>query len=490
MADQRIIFMERILRKSSVSIGSERATRRGTRSIPRGYSLALLVVSHVLLGIMIYRSAMIATIHALICGVAGLVFALSGRSALPKVGFAAAYIVGSEVLWRMSHTPIFWEYGKLSITMIFIVALIRTGLTTFPPTICLYFVLLLPSAVLTIINGDPSIVRELLSYNLSGPLCLFASVCFFSQVKFTRQQFMRLFIGLALPVVSIATLTAMGVAMAQDIQFNTESNFATSGGFGPNQVSSVLGLGTLVVFLWLLSAKDDLKLKVLMFGVLLLMAVQSAMTFSRGGLYNALGALAVGTPFLLRDSGSRVKILLIATLLFLIGNYIILPRVNNFTGGKLVERFQETDTAGRLDIIQLDLEIMLENPVLGVGPGMAKEERAQMNRSVSAHTEFTRLLSEHGSLGVAALLMLLIITTQNLVQWRPPRERAIAFALTCWCFLYMLNAAMRLAAPGFVLGLSFLILERQRYQTGSKPERTRMADVPNRLRQTGYIART
>jgi hypothetical protein len=53
------------------------------------------------------------------------------------------------------------------------------------------------------------------------------------------------------PAVSIAALALFGILTNPDITFNTESNFATSGGFGPNQVSSMLGLGALSLLFFL-----------------------------------------------------------------------------------------------------------------------------------------------------------------------------------------------------------------------------------------------
>ena len=66
-----------------------------------------------------------------------------------------------------------------------------------------------------------------------------------------------------------------------------------------------------------------------------------------------------------------------------------------------------SDTTGREDIARADLEVWFDNPVLGVGPGVAKEYRAAtFGRAAAAHTEFTRLLAEHGILGLVALIIL------------------------------------------------------------------------------------
>jgi hypothetical protein len=76
-----------------------------------------------------------------------------------------------------------------------------------------------------------------------------------------------------------------------------------------------------------------------------------------------------------------------------------------------------------------------------------------VDRSAPAHTEYTRLLAEHGLFGLAALFAL-IIGCMRAMQLAPPgRSRAWAGGLLVWALIYMGYAAMRVAAPGFVLGL-------------------------------------
>jgi O-antigen ligase len=105
-----------------------------------------------------------------------------------------------------------------------------------------------------------------------------------------------------------------------------------------------------------------------------------------------------------------------------------------------------------------DIEIWRDNPLFGVGPGMAKGMRGLYYSRAgtnSAHTEFTRLLSEHGLLGVSALLLLLWMGARNLLRARTTKGKALVGSMMAWSCLYMLNAAMRLVAPAFTFGLMF-----------------------------------
>jgi len=146
-----------------------------------------------------------------------------------------------------------------------------------------------------------------------------------------------------------------------------------------------------------------------------------------------------------------------------VAHYVLLPGLDAFTEGTLSERFQDTDTTGRDSLVESDLRIWAAHPVLGVGPGQAKDYRAL--HGVAAHTEFTRLLAEHGSAGLGALLLLVVAAVQNTRRPDGPRERGLVAALLGWSFLYMVNSAMRLVAPSFVFGLSFARVANQPVQS-------------------------
>jgi len=137
-------------------------------------------------------------------------------------------------------------------------------------------------------------------------------------------------------------------------------------------------------------------------------------------------------------------------MIFVMGSFVILPRLENVTGGALESRFTNTDPTNRVEIIKDELRVWRRYPILGVGPGGSKFVGAS-----TAHTEFARLPAEHGILGVVALLLLLIAAAKNIRKANSIEGKAIAVCLIGWSFLFMLNAAMRLAAPAFAFGLAF-----------------------------------
>jgi hypothetical protein len=126
-----------------------------------------------------------------------------------------------------------------------------------------------------------------------------------------------------------------------------------------------------------------------------------------------------------------------------------LPRLDQFTEGKFTQRFTSTDSTNRLKILLDELRIWSAYPLLGVGPGGSRFVGVS-----TAHTEFGRLPAEHGSLGILALLLLLVVVKNNISNARTVKARAITVCLIGWSFLFMMSAAMRLVAPAFAFGLT------------------------------------
>jgi O-antigen ligase len=417
----------------------------------------LFLILQVPIGLAVYRIPQIAAVHSLSAFGLGCWWALSS-SRLDRVAYAAAYIAGAEVLWRMGGVPIAYEFGKYSIAAIFLLAMFRRHRLRGPALPLLYFLLLLPSAVLTLANERFSDARMQLSFNLSGPLAIACSAWFFSYLRMTPGRVQRVFLSLIGPVIGVASVTVFAILTNPNIRFTGESNVETSGGFGPNQVSSTLGLGALLALFCVLEDRWTRTFRGVMFGALLLMICQSAMTFSRGGLYNAAGAAVLACAFLFQDRQIRLKFIALTAALLLVASYVLLPRFDEFTGGALSARFQDTNATNRGLIFQIDLDIWKEHFWLGVGPGQADAFRRAIFRDSSAHTEFSRLLAEHGVFGASALVLLFVMSFRNVRRASTPRARAIAIAAVGWSMLYMINAAMRLVAPAFMLGFTFAVL--------------------------------
>jgi O-antigen ligase len=413
------------------------------------------LAAHYPLALVMREFSQVATLHALLVFIIGLSWALFGRKPL-QVGFVGAYVTGAEVLWRMTDAKIPWEFGKYAVVIIFLAALLRVPGWKLPALPFLYFMLLLPSIAVTVANLAPEEARKQISFNLSGPLALMVSAWFFSHLKLSITQLYRLFLAALAPVVGISGVALVAVLTASNLNFGTEASSVASGGFGPNQVSAVLGLGALLAFWFVVNEKLSWGMKALVFGGMLLLAAQSALTFSRGGLYNAAGAVILAVLFLARDVRSRVKIVLLVVSVLVVGNVFIVPRLDQFTSGTILDRFQDTSLTGRDLIVKADLQTWQKNPAWGVGPGQSAELHQMLFRDSAAHTEFSRLLAEHGIPGLAALVLLIVMGVRNVRRAPNARSKAVAASTIGWSFLFMSNVAMRLVAPSFLFGLTFV----------------------------------
>jgi hypothetical protein len=413
--------------------------------------LAVFFGVHAVLGVVMKQSPAAATAHAVLVLGAGMLVAATGRARYAVE--LAAYIAGSEVLWRMTSAAIPYESAKYAVAAILLLAGLRERFRApnrYLPV--LYFLLLVPSAFLTLARLGMTEGRIQVAFNLLGPFALMASTWYFWRRPIPAERLPRLLLAAVGPVVGVAAVAVYSTLTAGTIRFSGESNFVTSGGFGPNQVSTILGLGLLLGFLYLISVRTRSDRKLVVLAAMLVFLGQGLLTFSRGGMLTAAGGIAVGSLFLLRDRRSRIQLVLVAAMLFGALQYGIMPALDSFTRGALSQRFGDTDTSHRGELAAADLLIWSEHPLLGVGPGMAKFERAGFE-GFAAHTEYSRMLSEHGTLGLLALVLLLVMAGMRLRMSEPPAGKAIAAALLAWALVTGMHAAMRTVAPGFAFGL-------------------------------------
>jgi hypothetical protein len=416
--------------------------------------LGALLGGHAALGWAVSQSKTAATIHAIAVAAAALGLTLSVPRPTAVLG-VCAYIAGCEVLWRMCGAAIFWEAAKYLMAAVLIIALARRGNARAPAAAVFYFALLLPSALLTLALLEWTAARQQLSFNLSGPFALALAVAYFSNARLRMEDLRLAAAAVAAPVTAIAAVVALRMAALGEIEFAMDSNFGSSGGFGPNQVSAMLGLGGLFCLLAALFCRPGLVERVLALGFCAVLLLQSALTFSRGGVYIAMASAGAAAVFLFRAGEARSRLLLAAGALS-IAAVAGLPDADAWTGGRLIERFTTPDLTHRDELLWDDLAIWAANPVFGVGPGRAAEERGVEFGGAAAHTEFTRALAEHGLFGLASIAILGWMTLRRFSAAVAPEEKALLAALFVWPLLFMAVNSMRIAAPSLLFGLAFV----------------------------------
>jgi O-antigen ligase len=149
----------------------------------------------------------------------------------------------------------------------------------------------------------------------------------------------------------------------------------------------------------------------------------------------------------------------------IVGLSIMFSTVNDFSGNWLETRYEKStstqSTAGRTDLLGEDFQIFLDHPLFGVGVGESQFRHVLWGENIAAatHTEQTRILAEHGLLGVAALGLIVSMFISgyrhSITRW----NRLLVVSSAAWALTTMLHAATRLGAVSLLFALSQLRVE-------------------------------
>jgi hypothetical protein len=427
-----------------------------------------------------YSPPPLSTLHAVATLVAA-VWLVGVRRNPEGAACIAAYLAASDVLWRMTRASVPWEVSKLSLIAVFlfgVVRIIRKPRRLGLPLTLLF--LLLPSAVVTIERfGILGNGRERLSFELAAHVALVFGVIFFSNMKAERQTVAGVLWMIVGPVVAVNTIATAGTIGLDSSDFSGGlSNFASSGGYGPNQVSALIGVGAMVsVFLVFIDRRPVLR--VVAAGLAIWFLAQSALTFSRGGSFNLVVALIVATPFFLRTAQVAARFLAVIAVVALVVAFVMIPVIQHITGNQFGQRFTSSDPTLRTDLMRSELSAWEDNIALGVGVGMMERtvgdrgagDRGELPK-LPTHTEYTRLLAEHGLLGLAAILVLIALAVRSVRSQRTLEGRILAVVLIAWCASEISHSATRLALVSFLFALASLpIVEDGALEPVGRPPR-------------------
>ncbi|MEN8765429.1 O-antigen ligase family protein [Wenyingzhuangia sp.] len=425
----------------------------------------LLVVLHLLCGFFLTLS-FIPKLVAILVMFYAIVDITKSKNDNHQAFLWASYFVSAEVLLRMTGGTISWEMVKY-VTIIFlsIGILVERQSREFPVLFWLYILLLLLGISFSEIPAGESL-RKAIVFNLSGPITLGVSAMYFYRRVVDYHRFKEILFFSLLPILSMLTLLYFRAPSLKELTFGSSANFVASGGFGPNQVSTALGFGLfLFATLLLLRGKITGFIYIDIF-LLFYLTYRGLLTFSRGGMLTGFLAFVLFSIFYLIGKHKLVslfKYLGIMSLFFL----TIWLYSSNVTGGRLSNRYLGKDymgvqnkdiTTGRLAIMRDQLNAFLEHPFFGLGVGSGKYSRLDeydQTITIVSHNEITRLLEEHGLIGLFSLLLLFYAVMDNFRQQDIRYKGFVLGFATLW-FLTISHSAMRIAFPGFVYGLSLI----------------------------------
>ena len=427
------------------------------------------ILLHIILAGVVYFVPFASNLLSLTVVVISITYVLFSKNRVLAVLVTSAYIATGDVFFRMTGGLFFYELHKYLLILLVLLGVILDGIRLKGYVYLLYIGLLLLSILFTTYNYTEE-VRRMISFNLAGPVSLgfVAFYCYKKKVTFKQLQYV-LFIAL-LPIISLVTYLFLYVPSIKETVTGTASNFATSGGFGPNQVSTILGVGIFILFSRLLINKFkgvQSIVELILLGVILF---RGLVTFSRGGVITALVAILMLVLVLILRGNANFKPKVYKSIFFgtILGLGVWFFAVER-TSGLLDNRYanenafgdkKEDVSTGRSELFMTELEAFLEHPVFGIGVGKNRQFRFERTgRLAATHNEISRLLAEHGIFGIAALIILLIVPF--LLRMENTRNIYFYSFLVFW-LLTINHSAMRIAFPSFIYGLCLLDVNFQK----------------------------
>jgi hypothetical protein len=426
-----------------------------------------LIVLHIILGVFINQISSFSKLYFIVvCSF--FIFKLitvDKRHKTMWVLFGCAYIAAAESLFRMTGGGLFYEFSKYFIILLMLIGMFFNGVSGKAYPYFIYLILLVPAVLVASVNlGFDLNFRTSVAFVLSGPVCLGISALYCYDKRLSQEQLIQVVACISFPIITMTTHIFLYNPSVKDVLSGTGSSFATSGGFGPNQVSTILGLGMVALVVRFFLKSPTLFLKVFNLTLLLAVSFRALVTFSRGGVFAAIIVIAAFLWILYQKSGYRQKQQIIGMFMLLVSVGILTWWISsNQTSGLLDNRYSNKDaigrekediTTGRVELFVNEFQGFMDHPFLGVGASGMKQERLEQEGSiVASHNEVSRLLSEHGMLGIIILLLLII---RPLAYRTQHKGNILFYAFLAFWFATINHSAMRIAAPGFIYGLALL----------------------------------
>lgn len=394
-----------------------------------------------------------------------------------QILLGCAYLVGAEVFIRMTGGAFFYEVSKYGVILFCLIGLFTSGASKTSLPYYLYLILLVPGILVAGFTQDAStIIRKAIAFNLSGPVCLgiVAIYCYKRQIPY--KQMHAVLLAMALPIVSMSAYVSWITPDLRELISSTGSNFASSGGFGPNQVATVLGIAMFVFTVRFFMRSPTVLLKCVNLLLLGVVSFRAIVTFSRGGVITAVVMILFFIVIYFRYSKPQYKRALIMYSLLFFGMGLLTWGISSYqTNGFIDKRYANEDalgrekediSTGRSQLVNFELQEFYSNPVLGVGVGKIKELRLEKENILAAsHNELSRILSEHGLFGLLAFSILFITPLVLRLQ-----NKYNLFFYSCFLFWFLTinHSSMRIAAPAFIYGLCLLNIQ---YETPRIPRK-------------------
>ncbi len=364
----------------------------------------------------------------------------------------SGYLFGIELIGRMVKASPFVPYqvGSYIMLILFSYGILRLPKTNANTVGKIILLLCIPGFYMIPYDHYSTYFTN----SFSGIITLGLAALYFGNQTYTAGDLKDFIKVTVLPIITILVYISFKTPDYTDIEYSLGANFETSGGFGSNQVSTVLGVGACLLLVSYL--KKDMVFK--SWGILSLVFIgaflfRGLLTFSRGGIIGSLFAVLLSYLYLSWRINRNIGAGMLRIIAVTAGLYFIFTFSNQITGGVLSQRYQgetagtisgtkEKDlnvyTSNRSSLAAIEWSIFNQNMFLGVGPGGGYEAREKyFGTRIASHTEVTRLLAEQGLPG---LLIAVIFVFYPLVRIKKSTSREETYYLIAFFSLAIITS--------------------------------------------------
>lgn len=381
---------------------------------------------------------------------------------------ASAYFMSAEVFFRMTKAYLFWETGKYAVIWFSLLGMFYLGFKRNAAPYVVYLLLLLPGILVSFeeIAHDVNF-RKAVFFNLSGPLCLSVAAVFMYGRTITFHEMLKVMDYILYPLIATTVYIIVYSPDIREVVTSTASNSAVSGGYGPNQVATVLGLGVFLLLNRLFIPYKNILVHWTMMFFMALMAYRGLLTFSRGGVIVAIVICIVFIAVFYFASNFKVRVKTSFRILGIVAAGLAVWTFTVFqTGGMIENRYENKDsigrekediTTGRAALLETEIDAFLGSPFLGVGVGRVKTFfESELGMDLPTHNEVSRMLSEHGMFGILALLVLIL---SPIITKAKGRKNIYFWPFLLFWILTIAHSSMRIAMPAFIYALCLLNID-------------------------------
>lgn len=439
------------------------------------------IILHAVIGFLIFSFKFLSLIYMLGIMTYFIIKIISKPQDPVVVLEGAAYIMATEVFLRMTEGYIFYETGKYAVILFMLFGLFFHGFKTKALIYVLYLLLLLPAVFITFIEIPYDMdFRKNILFNLSGPLSLAISALFCYDLKINYRRFLTLLDYMLLPIIAMTVYLLFYSPDLREVVTNADASSGAAGGFGPNQVSTILGIGIFVTLVRMFIPYKNHLLQLINFALFPLLIFRALATLSRGGVITALLMIVAFLLiyFIYSNTKKRAIGLFKLTLILILG-IIVWSGAIVATEGMVFNKYTNRNASGdkqnessiytgRGELAKAELKTFAKNPFFGVGVGLGKIERLKRTgKEAATHSELTRVIGEHGLLGIITILILLIVPS---IKFLKNTRNLFLIPLIIFWGATINHSAMRIAAPGFVYGLALLNIQYPRIRRRARQQ--------------------